>query len=188
MQLLRNILLLALAVLALYVIAPLGDRCTGLEHIFGGLLLAGLVIVVLLVLTAIGLYKKFKSKERFDLFPLAIAIFLVVGMVLMFKLETWKPWAQEVYRGRVEVGDLRAAGLILYTNGTFDTYSDYLDYSCHYGGSYTLMGDTLVLHRADLPSLSNNVFSTKYLLHLPDSTFNSIEDGFEPILKPRPIT
>ncbi len=187
MRLIKYLLLFVPAVLSLYVIAPFGDRCSGLAHIIGWVIFAGLFTVALLVLTGIGLYKKFKSKERFDFIPLSIAVFLVVGTVLMFKLETWKPWTKEVFRGQVEVGDLRSAGLTLYANGSFDAYTAYVDYSCNYGGAYKLMGDTLVLQREDLPSLSNNVFSTKYLLHLPDSTFNSIEDGFEPILKPRSI-
>ncbi|HRF78637.1 MAG TPA: hypothetical protein PL070_00990 [Flavobacteriales bacterium] len=175
------------AVLSLYLIAPFGDRCSGLAHIIGWILLAGLFTVVLLVEMGVDLYKRVKLKQRFDFVPLIIAFFFATATSLIFKLETWKPWTEEVFRGQVEVGDLRSAGLTLYANGTFNAYSAFVDYSCNYSGDYSLNGDTLSLFREDLPSVTNNVFSTRYLLRLPDSSFTSLENGFEPILKPRSI-
>lgn len=181
---LKYLLLIVPAGLSAYVIAPFGDRCSGLAHIIGWFMLVGVFFAVLLIETGVDLYRFIKLKKRYDFVPLIIAGATAFLTIAMFKLETWKPWTSEVFKGEVEVGDLRSAGLTLYANGTFNAYSAFVDYSCNYEGRYELTGDTLMLLREDLPDLTNRVFTTQYLLQLPDSSFSPVSGGFKPITIP----
>jgi hypothetical protein len=179
---LKYLLLIAPSALSIYVIAPFGDRCSGLAHVIGWFVLVGVFMAVLLIETCIDLYRLIKLKKPYDLIPIVIAGATALLTITMFKLETWKPWTNEVFKGQVKVGDLQSAGLTLYANGTFDAYSAFVDFSCNYEGRYELSNDTLTLLREDLPELTNGVFTTRYYLQLPDSTFSPVEGGFEPIL------
>ncbi len=174
-------LLILLVALSAYVIAPYGDRCSGLAHVLGWLVLVAVYAIVFLVVSGVDLYQYVKFKRRFDFVPLMITGVGAVITWAFWKLEDKKPWTDEVFRGRVEVGDLRGAGLTLYANGTFDAFSAYVDWACTYTGRFEWKGDTLALLRDDLPTLTDSVFTINYRLVLSDSTLVPVENGFEPI-------
>ena len=179
-------LLILPAALSAYVIAPYGDRCSGLAHVLGWLVLVAIYAIIFLVVAGVDIYQYVKFKRRFDVVPFILTCVGGVITLAFWKLEDTKPWTDEVFTGRIEVGDLRGAGLTLYANGTFDAFSAYVDWACTYTGHYEWKGDKLTLLREDLPGLTDSVFTVNYRL-APDSTLVPIENGFKPISISRPL-
>ncbi|HRH38329.1 MAG TPA: hypothetical protein PK760_08295 [Flavobacteriales bacterium] len=179
----KYLLLVIPAAFSIYLIAPFGDRCSGLVEMMEWFILAGVFLILMVIVTGIDLYRFYKLKRRYDVIPPAIALLAGAVTVFFLKLEGRKPWTNEVFRGQVEVGDLRSAGITLYANGTFDANTAYVEFSCNYRGTYTMNGDTLLLLREELPRLTDSVFTTRYLLCLPDSDFRPTEVGFVSIQK-----
>lgn len=181
MRIAKYLLLIVPALLALYVIAPYGDRCNGLAHYLLWVLLVGIYAVVLLIQTGVDLYQLISNKRRFDFFPLCITCIAAMAYIAISPSECAKPWAAIVFDGRINYENLQDAGLTLYANGSFDAYSGHVESICTYVGTYKWQSDTLLLLRADLTRLTDSTFATTYYLRLPDSTLIPIEEGFKPI-------
>ena len=186
MRTIKYLLLIIPALLALYVIAPYGDRCNGLAHALAWVLLAGVYAIIFLIQTGIDLYSFFATKKRFDLVPLIITCIAGILCTTFWEAKDTKPWTEVAHSGRVEVGDTRDAGLTLYANGTFDAFTAYADWACTNVGKYEWHRDTLLLLRADLVTVTDSVFTTRYHLTLPDSALVPVENGFKPILRVNP--
>lgn len=186
MRLIKYLLLIVPAALALYVIAPYGDRCSGLAHVLAWMILAGMYVIIFLAQTSTGLYFRFSIKKRFDVVPLIITCIAGILCITFWRSENLKPWTEVAFKGRAEVGGTRYATLTLYTNGSFDANSAYADWSCTYVGTYEWKHDTLWLSRSDITSLTDSAFTTIYRLTLPDNALVPIEDSFKPILRLTP--
>lgn len=174
-------ILLVSSLSALYIIAPIGDSCSGLAHVTGWMLLAMIYVVAFLGFTGIDIYRSVRHRVRFDLVPLFITCLFVVATYWVFKIEAEWPWKEEVLRGRIEVGDLRAAGLVLYTDGTFKAHTAYVDHGCTYWGGYSWRSDTLLLLRTDLAELTNGTFTTNYCHRPQDNMLMPVGENVAPI-------
>ena len=188
MRIIKYLLLIVPASLALYVIAPYGDRCNGLAHALAWVLLAGVYAIVFLIQIGIDLYSFFAAKKRFDLVPLIITCIAGILCTTFWEAKNTKPWTEKVFEGRAEVGLTRDAVLVLYSNNSFDAFTAYADWSCTYVGTYEWQLDTLRLLRSDLTIVTDSAFTTAYRLSLPDSALVPIENGFKPILRMTPTS
>lgn len=183
MRIAKYLLLIVPALLALYVIAPYGDRCSGLAHALAWLGLTGVYAIIFFIQTGIDLYSLVVAKKRFDFVPLIITCIAGTLCTTFWEAKNMKPWTTVTLKGRLEAGDNRDAALTLYANGTFDAFTAYADWSCTNVGVYEWRRDTLVLLRSDLVGVTDSVFTSEYRLMLPDSSLVPVEDGFKPILR-----
>ena len=188
MRVIKYLLLIVPALLALYVIAPYGDRCDGLAHYLLGMVLVVIYAVVLLIQTGVGLYELISNKKRFDFIPFGITFIAAIAYIGFSSSENAKPWTSMVFNGRVNYENLQDAGLRLYANGSFDAFYGHVESTCTYVGTYKWESDTLQLLRADLTRLTDSTFATTYHLQLPDSTLIPIDEGFRPIQRILPIS
>ncbi|MEO8066221.1 MAG: hypothetical protein ABI599_00880 [Flavobacteriales bacterium] len=178
-------LLLVPAVLALYVLAPIGDRCSGLAHALGALVLAAGYALIFLVITVLDVSRLLAGRKGYDLIPLIITCVFIGAF---WSLPAWgdeKPWTRQVFSGQADVGDARSASLRLYANGTFSAQTAYADWSCTYTGRYEWENGTLTLLREDLPSLTDSAFTNMYRFAQSDSTWLPFAPGFASIRSDR---
>jgi hypothetical protein len=174
-------LLIGLTILAFYQNFPFGDYCSGLVEALALVLFGGLFIISFLVFLTIDLVKKFKRKQKFDFAPLIILSVFLIGNTLLLENEKDKFWTDKELIGSVEVGDLRAAQIVLYSNQTFSIRTSYVDWSCTYSGRYSIQENILRLERDDLEETTNNVFTNKYEILKSDSLLIPMKSGIEKI-------
>lgn len=78
-------------------------------------------------------------------------------------------------------GTAKSGTLELYENGSFTASYHRADYSCTFQGDYEINDNNLKLKRAELTELTENLFTTKYIINRNDSILISIDVGFKEI-------
>lgn len=179
---LKYVLLIVPAFLASFIMAPYGDRCSGLAHAIAWMLIVCLYGIIFLTITAIDLYRTWRLGQRFDFVPIILTCVGAVINIAFIKSENAKPWTQKTLEGRIRAGDDRGCGLTLYKNGTFEVVNAYADWACTYAGHFEWHGDTLHLLRDDLSSATDSTFATQYYRDASDNSLAPVASGFEPIL------
>lgn len=174
-------LLTGLTILTFYQNCPFGDYCSGLVEALSFVILGGLFLISFLIFITIDLIKTFKKKRKFDFLTFIILTVFLVGNSLLLDNEKDKFWTDKELVGKVEVGDLRAAQIVLYTNQTFSVWTSYVDWSCTYSGRYYIQENILRLERDDLEEVTNNVFTNKYEILKSDSLLIPLKSGIEKI-------
>tara|TARA_B100000780_G_scaffold277380_1_gene247935 strand:- start:1159 stop:1755 length:597 start_codon:yes stop_codon:yes gene_type:complete len=174
-------LLAGLTFLTFYQNFPFGDYCSGLVETLSFVFLGGLFLLSFVIFLTIDLIKTFKKKRKFDFLPLVILTVFLVGNSLLLNNEKDKFWTDKELVGNVEVGDLRAAQIVLYSNQTFSVRTSYVDWSCTYSGQYSIQDNILQLERDDLEEETNNVFTNKYEIQKSDSLLIPLKLGIEKI-------
>ncbi|MFW5983293.1 MAG: hypothetical protein ACOCQ4_02240 [bacterium] len=174
-------LLIGLTILTFYQNFPFGDYCSGLVEALLFVILGGLFLISFAVFLTIDLVKTFKKKRKFDFLPLVILTIFLVGNSLLLNNEKDKFWTDKELVGNIEVGDLRAAQIVLYSNQMFSVRTSYVDYSCTYSGRYSIRENILRLERDNFEKETNNVFTTEYEIQKSDSLLIPLESGIETI-------
>ncbi|MEO8589899.1 MAG: hypothetical protein ABI432_11050 [Flavobacteriales bacterium] len=174
---LKYALLIVPGAMAIYIIVPIGDHCSGLARSLGWLLCV-MVYLICLAFTGSGS----KSGSRSDPVPLLITCAFVGLNYFIFSAEYGeKPWSRKVMTGWIGPEDAKRAGLALYTDGTFTAHIGYVDHGCTYTGDYTLANDTLKLLRQDISQMTHGMFAPAYRLFLPGSLLQPIDMKYEPV-------
>ena len=173
--------MIGLAILTFYQNFPIGDYCSGLVEALSFVFLGGLFLISFAIFLAIDLVKKFKKKRKFDFLPLLILAVFLTGNTLLLENEKDKFWTDIELVGNVDVGDLRAAQLVLYSNKTFRITISYVDWSCTYTGQYSIRENILRLERNGLEEETNDVFTTEYAIHTSDSLLIPLKKGIDRI-------
>lgn len=75
-------------------------------------------------------------------------------------------------------GTPKSGTLELFKNGSFGASYHRADYSCTYQGDYEIIDNRLVLKRTDLTELTDQVFTTEYLINRKDSVLKPMKNGF----------
>jgi hypothetical protein len=174
-------LLTGLTILTFYQNFPFGDYCSGLVEALSFVILGGLFLISFVIFLTIDLIKTFKKKQKFDFLPLVILTVFLAGNSLLLDNEKEKFWTDKELVGNVEVGDLRAAQIVLYSNQTFSVRTSYVDWSCTYSGRYSIQENILRLERDNLEVETNNVFTNKYEILKSDSLLIPLKSGIEKI-------
>ncbi len=174
-------LLTVLTILTFYQNFPFGDYCSGLVEALSFVLMGGLFLISFVIFLIIDLVKTFKKKRKFDFIPLAILTVFLIGNSLLLDNEKDKFWTDMELVGNVEVGDLRAAQIVLYSNQTFSVRTSYVDWSCTYSGRYSIQDNILQLERDDLEKETDNVFTNKYEIQKSDSLLIPLKSGIEKV-------
>lgn len=174
-------LLTGLAILTFYQSFPFGDYCSGLVEALSIVILGGLFLISFAIFLTIDLIGTLKKKRKFDFLPLTILTVFLVGNSFLLDNEKDKFWTDKELVGNSEVGDLRAAQIILYSNQTFSVSTSYVDWSCTYSGRYSIQENILRLERDDLEEKTNNVFTTNYEIRKSDSLLIPLKSGIEKI-------
>jgi len=172
-------ILIVLGYLFLKPIIPIGDYCSGLLGALNFFFIGGLLVIALLILTIINIIGIKKNKIRFDFIPLLIVFFLGVTYFSILGQDEKKFWTKTTLSGWIEVKSTPKSGsLKLFKNGTFATTLHSADYSCTFQGDYELTNGKLNLKRADLPELTEKVFTTEYVLNESNQTLNPTDKNF----------
>ncbi|TGV00452.1 hypothetical protein [Flavivirga rizhaonensis] len=163
----------------LYRFLPIGDYCGGFVALANYVLFGGLLILSFLIITIIDLIKLWKKKQKFDFIPLLIV--LSIGILFYFQngLENEKFWTEKTLSGRIEIESTPKSGLLrLYENGTFGATLYSADYSCTFQGKYELTDNVLNLKRKDLAELTEDVFTTAYIIEKKNKSIKPIDNKF----------
>lgn len=172
-------ILIVLGYLFLKPIIPIGDYCAGLLGALNFFFIGVLLIITLLILTIINIIGIRKNKIRFDFIPLAIVIILGVTYFSILEQDDRKFWTKTIVSGWIEIESTPKSGsLKLFKNGTFAATLHSADYSCTFQGDYELTGVNLNLKRADLSELTEDVFTTEYILDKNTQTLNPVGKKF----------
>ena len=161
---------------------PVGDYCTGLLNFLNSLFIGGLLLLIVVVLAIRNLFRIYKKKGKFDFIPLLLAIFFGILWYFLVGQTDKKFWTEESLVGILEIeGTPKSGTLELFENGSFGASYHHADYSCTFQGDYVIDGDKLELKRVELPELTDNVFTTVYILNRNDSVLKPIKKGFKEI-------
>ncbi len=178
----KHTILVLLGLLMLYQFIPIGDYCNGLLNGLLFLALGALFLLAFLIILFFDIIKRVKHKQPFDFIPLAIFIIIVGSNYSLLKTDNKKFWTTEVLVGDLENNNFsRTNRIILYKNNSFAITSYRADYSCTIQGHYALKGDTLKLNRKGLSKLTDNAFTSHYIISKRDSTFVALDTNFKTI-------
>ena len=138
--------------------------------------------MIVVVLAIRNLFRIYKKKGKFDFIPLLLAVIFGVLWYFLVGQTDKKFWTEESLVGVVEIeGTPKSGTLELFKNGSFGASYHHADYSCTFQGDYVIDEDKLELKRVELPELTDNVFTTEYILNRNDSVLKPIREGFKEI-------
>ena len=124
-----------------------------------------------------------KKKDKFDFIPLLIAIIFGLSWYFLVGQTDKKFWTSKSVVGIVEIeGSPKSGTLELYKNGSFGASYHRADYSCTFQGEYTIDKNRLELKRAELAELTENVFTTEYIINQIDSSLTPVRNGFDKLV------
>lgn len=167
----------------IYQFIPIGDYCSGLLNFLNSLVLLGLLVIIVFVFTILNVIKIKKGKEKFDFIPLILVLFFCAIWYFLVNQPDKKFWTKKALIGIVESeGTPKSGTLVLFENGSFGASYHDADYSCTYQGDYEISESILVLNRADLTELTNEIFTTEYVIHKNDSVLKPLKEEFMEIL------
>lgn len=182
-KIIKYIILILLGSLMLYQFIPIGDYCDGMANGLFFLALGVLFLLAFLIILIFDIIKRVKHKQQFDFIPLIIFIIVVGCNYSLLKVENKKFWTTEVLIADLEQDNfIRTNRITLYNNNSFAITDFRTDYQCTIQGNYTLKGDTLKLDRKDLSELTDNVFTSHYIISKSDSILVAINKKFENIM------
>lgn len=179
-KIIKYIILILLGLLMLYQFIPLGDYCDGMANGLFFLALGSLFLLSFLIILILDIIKRAKHKQKFDFIPLIIFIIVVGCNYSLLKVENKKFWTTEILVANLEQDNfIRTNRMTLYNNNSFAITGFRTDYQCTIQGNYTLKGDTLKLGRKGLNILTDNIFTSHYIISKSDSTLVAINKNFE---------
>lgn len=174
--------LVILGLVVLYQYIPIGDYCSGLLNFLNFLFYGGLLLLAFLVISIIDLVRYLRKKQKFDFIPLILIVLFGTAWSFLYQHENEKFWTAKVLEGYFAIeGTPRSGNLTLYKNGSFGATLYSADYDCTFQGEYSIENGKLTLHRRDLNSLTNDVFTTEYLVDKKDNILKPIDRKFETI-------
>ena len=175
-------ILIFFGLIVLYQYIPIGDYCSGLLNFLNFLFYGGLLVLAFLIISIIDLVKYLRKKQKFDFTPLILIVLFGIAWSFLYQHENEKFWTAKVLEGYLTIdGTPRSGNLTLYKNGSFGATLYSADYDCTFQGDYSIENGKLILQRGDLSSLTNDVFTTEYLINKKDSILRPASSGFEPI-------
>lgn len=158
---------------------PIGDYCSGLLTALNFFFFGGLLVIAILIITIIDVIKSKKTKKRFDVIPITLTLIIGLSFFIIIKQEEPKFWTERTLIGWIEVESTPKSGrLLLYQDGTFAATLHSADYSCTFQGDYELIDDQLKLNRIDVSEITNNVFTTAYLIDNLNKTLIPVDEDF----------
>lgn len=120
-----------------------------------------------------------KKNKKFDFIPLILVLIFGTIWYLIIDMPNKKFWTEKALVGFIEIeGTPKSGTLELFKNGSFGASYRQADYRCTYQGEYKIIDNQLILDRAELSQLTDEVFTTEYLINQKDSILKPIKDGF----------
>jgi len=163
-------------------IIPIGDFCNGLTNGLTITFIVFLILIILIAFTTINIISIIKKKKKFDFIPLIIVITIGTSYYAIATLDHKKFWTDTIISGSIQFNSrLESGSFKLYKNGSFGTTLHTIEASCTFQGNYSLKGDTLILQREDLSQVTENIFTTTYILNKNTQTLNPTDTNFKPI-------
>jgi len=163
----------------LYQIIPIGDYCSGLLGFLNLIVFGGLLIFTFIIISIIDLIRVFRKKQKFDFIPLILTLIFCISYYLVLELENKKFWTKSTLIGFViKEGTPRSGTLKLYKNKSFGATLHSADFSCTFQGEYEITEDTLYLKRNGISELTEQMFTTKYIINKKDSVLFPLERDF----------
>lgn len=148
-----------IALLALYIILPIGDYESGLAHLFGFIAISTLFLIFSFTVI---ITKIVQGNKKFDY---TMTLFTVAFLVISYSTFAHdKFWTKPILKAQVNDPNIDGFSLILYKNNSFGLRERYLEFIKVYQGDYTISNDTLQLLRDDLHKLTNNLITNDYLV------------------------
>ena len=152
-------LALLIALLALYIILPIGDYESGLTHLFGFIAIGTLFLIFSFTVI---ITKVVQGNKKFDYSMTLITVAFLVITYSTFAHD--KFWTKPILETQVNDPNVDGFSLILYKNKSFGLRESHLEFIKVYQGDYTISKDTLRLLREDLPKLTNELIPNRYLI------------------------
>lgn len=150
-----------IALLALYIILPIGDYQSGIAHALWFFILSVLFLILSLIVIITKLVKRNKNFDYTMTF--VTAAFLLI-CYFNFSSAHNKFWTKSILNAQTDSLYSREISLTLYKNNSFEICERHLEFIKVYQGDYTISNDTLYLLKEGLPKLTNNLITNKYLV------------------------
>ncbi len=122
------------------------------------LLLFSVVYIVTLV---IALILPLVKRKSFNFYPLVSTAIVIVAVIISFNLDIFESPTALYARTKNRIGQ---SSLTLRHIGRFKIQQREIEWSCYYKGRYGIQGDTLLLLRNDIRTVTNDLFTDKYLI------------------------
>ena len=172
-------IIIALGYFILKPVIPIGDYCGGLLAALNFFFFVGLLVLSILIITIVDVIRNKKTKAKFDFIPLILTLIIGITYFLILEQEESKFWTKRTLTGRIEVESTPKSGsLRLYKNGTFAVTLHSADYSCTFQGDYQLNDNLLKLNRLDLSEITQNVFTTEYVVNEQSKTLMPTDKSY----------
>jgi hypothetical protein len=129
----------------------IGDGCQGMPDGILFVVLSVFFIVALIVVIVL-------SFKKFNFLPFvttAFVIALVYSAIFINEFES---------PTLLTASNRNRNTLKIWEDHSFKIQRSYVEWSCYYKGKYQMNGDTLILLNKDIGSLTDNLFSNKYLI------------------------
>lgn len=180
----KNILygiLIILGVFLIIQIIPIVDYCGGLMNFLISIVILVLIMLIVLITSIIEIYRYIKIKTKFDFIPIIISFSILVIYYFIMETESDKFWTSEKLYGVTFSKAAKSGTLKLYDNGSFAAKCNQADFSCTFQGDYRISNDTLYFDRNELETLTENIFTIRYIINTKDSLLQPLKNGFEVI-------